>query len=459
MGDAELVKRPWIGAAGVMILAVTIYLIFEYITVLQRQPDDWYDRVRAVLLTLAAVIGLPFLAWRTVIADRQNQINRESQNTEVFGKAVELLGTSRPDETGKAVPVVETRVGAIFALERLSKTSQADYEGIVETLSAYVREQCGMPSTFDYQGKDPDEEGITLEEKSRRIRDWTKELQHWILRLKQNSVGNRGDIAAALLVLSRRSEGRLWKRPFSEEGIESGLRGANLQGARIWEIGEGLANEPGILGAHLEAAVLDGSCLEGSNFVGFRVENELTATRLVPRSLVGISSLGFTLKNARIFPVLDGSILDLAQMADANCKEARFRGARLVRATFARAKLNNAKFSVANASYASFDWAELEEVEFMNALLEGASFTGANLTRGGFQYAILYGAKFDGALVADTDFSEARYLDLETIDRSFGTLGTKLPQGLPRPSHWSDAATAIDKWKSFKASNELNVGP
>ena len=141
-------------------LGVVVFLIYEFITVLQNQPDDLFGTVRAILLTIAAVIGLPFLIWRTRIADRQNQINREGHYTELFSKAAELLGTTRTEESGRVVPVIEARVGAIFALERLSKTSATDYGPIVETLSAYVRERCGKGSIFTFTGDDPDEEGI-----------------------------------------------------------------------------------------------------------------------------------------------------------------------------------------------------------------------------------------------------------------------------------------------------------
>ena len=121
-----------------LLAAAIVFLIYECIVILRQQPDDLFARVRAILLTLAIVAGLPFLVWRIWIADRQNQIKRESVYTELFGRAIESLGATRSDEDGTPVPVVESRVGAVFGLERLSKVSQNDYGTIAETLHTYA---------------------------------------------------------------------------------------------------------------------------------------------------------------------------------------------------------------------------------------------------------------------------------------------------------------------------------
>ena len=114
------------------------------------------------------------LIWRTLLADKQTQINQESHYTDLFTKAIESLGATRIDESGVSEPVIETRIGAIFVLERLAKHSRSDYNTIIETLSAYIREQCGKPSCFKYTDADPDEEGIPLQDKESRLWDWCR---------------------------------------------------------------------------------------------------------------------------------------------------------------------------------------------------------------------------------------------------------------------------------------------
>ena len=438
---------------AVILLGVVVFLIYEFITVLQNQPDDLFGTVRAILLTIAAVIGLPFLIWRTRIADRQNQINREGHYTELFGKAAELLGTTRTEESGRVVPVIEARVGAIFALERLSKTSATDYGPIVETLSAYVRERCGKGSSFTFAGDDPDEEGIPVQEQSRRLREWAKALHEWIVDLRRDPPANRADITVALTVLSRRKQGRQWTMPKDQEEIVPNLLGANLQGADLSKTMEGLIEgltHRDLSNTLLEAAILDGDHIENSALMGLTMVHELTGTRVVASSLMGVHVQHLAVKNAELLPNLDGADLFFANMVDAKCNKARFRAARLVRANFSNAILTQAKFGVANASYAVFDGADLTEVELLNALLEGASFVGANLTGAMLQYTILYDAKLDGALLAGTDFTNARYLEPEMLEKAFGTTDTILPAGMARPSHWADVSAAVEKWRAYR---------
>ena len=225
-----------------------------------------------------------------------------------------------------------------------------------------------------------------------------------------------------------------------------------MQGADVSEtmggLFEGLTHRD-LSGTRVEAAILDGVHIENSALIGLSMVHELTASRVVPSSLLGVHVWHLTVKNAEWLPNLDGADLSFANMDDANCKKSRFRAARLVRANFRNAILTQAKFGVANASYAIFDGADLTEVELLDALLEGTSFVGANLTDTMLQYAILYDAKLDGALVAGTDFTDAKYLEPEMVEKAFGTIDTVLPAGMARPSHWTDISSAVEKWRAY----------
>lgn len=445
-------KYVVLGILALLLIGVLIYLGYEFITLIQKQSDDTFGRVRAILLTLAAVVGLPFLIWRTWIADRQNQINKESQYTELFTKSVELLGTTRIGENGKSVPVPEARIGAIFALERLAKTSRIDYGPTIETLSAYIRDQCGTPSTFTFNQDDPDEEGIAIEEKSKRLRAWNKALREWVNEIRNNSPANRADIAAALRVLARRKEGRHWSMQSSQDEIVPDFSGTNLQGANLEAIMPALFED--VTGSHtpsVQGAILDGMHLEDSPLTRPIIQLELTASRIAPGSLTGVTVVGLRLVDAKWFPVFNGADLSLANMDNAQCRKAHFRGARLVNAHFRYAVLTESRFGVANASYASFDGAVLREVEFMNALLKSAKFVGADLSGAVFQYAVLDEANLEGSLLLGTDFRNARYLKTEMLESAFGTVDTKLPVGMRLPSHWTDEASAVAGWKAFRA--------
>ena len=448
-------KHSAISIAIFCVILIALYVLSEYRDILEIEPNQWYGRVRAILLTLAAVLGLPFLIWRTVIADRQNQINRESHHAELLIRSIELLGSTRTGENGTLVPAIETRIGAIFALERLSKASQADYGNIVETLSAYVREQCGRPSDFDYPGDDPDEEGILIHEKMVRIRRWCEALWKWTADIRKESLANREDVAAALLVLSRRKDGRQWQEPRGFRETTPSLSEANLQGANLSVTTSGLFDSAGTSRARVEGARLDGFTLAESSLVHPQIQHKLTESRAAPKSLIGVSVLALSIDNLDLFPVFNGAVLSFAHMNNAKCRNSRFRGATLVNANLRCADLTGARFGAANASNARLHGADLTQAEFLGALLEGTQFVGANLSDAQFQYGHLQEANLEGALLARTNFTGALNLKFEAVEKAFGTHETILPDGVPLPSHWSDEATAIENWQAFRVANGL----
>ena len=438
---------------------LALYLLYEFKAVLGLQPDEWFGRVRAIVLGLAALIGLPFLIWRTAIADKQNQINRESHNTEQFGRSIELLGATRLGDEHVPSAAIETRVGAIFALERLAKTSREDYGIVIETLSAYVREQCGQPSVFEYAGDDPDEEGISVLEKTTRVRIRANAYREWLRDVWQGASARREDIEVALKVLSRRQEGRHWAVPKRYSEVVPNLSRANLQGANLSDITEGLISEDtGISNAHLEAASFDGFKIEGSSLIGGRVQHEITQSLFVPKSLRGVTLVALTLRTSTLFPNLDGATFSFAHLDNIKPKNASFRGSILVNADLSCSELINAKFGMANASGAKFDGTDLTNAEFLNALLRGTQFVGANLSNAQFQYAFLQEVSLEGALLVKADLSGARNLKSEVIEKAFGTLDTILPNGMPMPAHWSDEASAIERWQEFRKANGMHAG-
>ncbi|MGE6781290.1 hypothetical protein ACQKGL_02070 [Ensifer adhaerens] len=160
--------------AGSLILwPVLIYKTLFYVSV--GSPDD----VRNTLLAVAALIGVPFLIWRTLIAAKQTNISREGHYTTLFTKAVEQLGADKVvkkrefkplyaksadgkvqrDPNGDPIPELlengevageyasyevtttnyEVRLGAIYALERIAQDSERDAWPIYLTLCSYVQ--------------------------------------------------------------------------------------------------------------------------------------------------------------------------------------------------------------------------------------------------------------------------------------------------------------------------------
>ena len=443
------VKRLVTSLLFILWLLPVLFILYELTNTISTPSENGFSQVRALLLTLAAWIGAPFLIWRTWLADRQTRINRESHHTDLFTKAVELLGATRPGIDGKPVPAIESRIGAIFALERLAKQSQTDYGSIIETLSAYVREQCGEPSTFGYDGEDPDEDGITTQEQVKRLGAWSVAMWKWSSELRKNPPADRADVVAALTVLARRKEGRNWTGS-EEKEVQPGLSGANLQGANLKEIMKGLAQDnTTISAAYLEGARLSGFEIEKSAVLGAQMKYDPSIGYLIgPKSLAGAIIMSLTIKEAEFFPILDGAELSFANMDAAKCSGASFRGTRLGRANFESAIAQKAKFGVTDARYANFDGADLSNAEFVGALLRETTFVGANLRDAKFGGAFLRGAKFEGALLVGTDLTGANEIEADMLEKAFGTADTPLPNGLAQPEHWKDEASAVEQWKA-----------
>ena len=84
------------------------------------------------LATLGTALGATIVAIATLMRHfAQTEADRQRRIVETFSKAVEQLGSDK----------LEVRVGAIFALERISKESPDDYWTIMEVLTAFVRER------------------------------------------------------------------------------------------------------------------------------------------------------------------------------------------------------------------------------------------------------------------------------------------------------------------------------
>ena len=443
--------RNWKFVPAILWLAIGVpWLVIDLVIALFLSCTVDFEAVRAVLITLAAWIGLPVLIWRTLIADKQTAINRESHYAELFTKSIELLSVNREGKNGTQVVAVESRIGAIFALERLAKQSEKDYGSILETLCSYVRQHCGAPLQFQFGGKDPDEPHISNQEREVRLKLWHQALNHWVKELREAPPANRPDVFAAISVLCRRKEGRSWTRANLYE-FQPDLSQINLQGANFSEItAEIVRDEMHFSNAFLEGVVLSGTQLEGCELMYPIPQETASGTGAGPVSLIGARIENLKLLRPNTLPILDGADLRGAILNEIRGHGARLRGATLRSAQFRLAQARDAKFGFADLTGASFDDADLRWAEFMGAVLNETSFVGANLEGAVFRGASLEAAKLEGALLVNTDLRGTNDLAFGAIANAFGAADTPLPSNLDRPAHWIDHFAAFEKWKEFR---------
>ncbi len=372
--------------------------------------DD--EAIRNIGLIFLAVLGAPFVIWRAVVAQGNLDRSKDRDYADLFTKAVEQLGATRdikrivkigelndelefakPEETTE--PNIEVRLGAIYALERISQDSERDHISAMEVLCAYIRENApareakNLPISFLPLEKIPNRDVSWWNEYVKLFNDWKKLLPH-----------PRSDVRAALSVICRRSTERInYEMGYGSDKPQFviDLKDTNLQNSDL-------------SGAHLENALLDRSRLDGANLSKARFER----ARFRESIFDGAECIGTTFYNAGFHS---------ARLIAVNCSGANFNHAALVgcagiNANFFAAKLNAAKIVHSN--------------------FEASRFVGAEMYKANFFNSWIYCVDYSDALACSATFRGATGLLVSQIDSFFGCAATSIPDDLEneRPEHW-----------------------
>jgi len=180
------------------------------------KAEDWRNAILIVGGLTAAMIA----AWRAQVADKQTQINEQSQITERFTRAVDQLGSEN----------IYMRIGALHALERIGRDSENDVVAILRLLSNFVRSQSPAQDDDDVRAPLDAVEGFAV---IFRLAGKYEQL----LRNEKRSVVNLH--AAHLPHLVDFSGGRFFGFDFTRCNLSHGFfmgadfEGADLRGARL----------------------------------------------------------------------------------------------------------------------------------------------------------------------------------------------------------------------------------
>jgi hypothetical protein len=293
-------------------------------------PASGSGSLTVFFTVLGALIGGPLIIWRVITAHVQAQAARdqadtarEGHYTDLFTKAVELLGATREvksfekvdDGTGgkrceavtKTEPNLEVRRGAIYAFDRVARDSERDHWPIMQMLCDYVRN----PKNSD-----------ALSLRSEGIKPHSKEFYVWL-----RSIGPpRVDVQAALTVIGERLERR--RELEASRSLRLDLRHANLQCAALES-------------KYFERANFDGAHLDGARFNGAHLDGASLHKAFLDGAWFDWAHLdGALFLEAH----LDGAWFDRAHLDGA-----AFYGAHLAGATFAGASFFNADLSKARS--------------------------------------------------------------------------------------------------------------
>ena len=227
--------------------------------------------------------------------EEQTKTDQQRRITETFSKAVEQLASEK----------AEVRVGGVYTLERIARESTADYWTIMETLTAFIREESRRNAS---NGPDP----ASFLDRNAALAD--------------RGLSPPADIAAALTVIARRPE--LEREREQREGWRLDLTGSDLRGVALPE-------------AHLEGVRLRRARLDGAFLQRAHLDDASLVDACLARA--DLASVDFS-----------GANLTGAQLQDAYLEAANFHGARLRGANLDRAHLEGTDLSTAVGDSTTF---------------------------------------------------------------------------------------------------------
>ncbi len=443
--EPDFSKARWLGGAVTVVIAtvLAVLLIGTLIAFLKALFSDDPDAValRNVGLVLAAMVGIPFLVWRSVVAQKQVDVAEQGHITDRINAAVQGLGadkivkrppmrkadgpaaatgdgkpdTAPPGMDEVSAPNLEVRIGSIYALERIAQDSDRDHVQVMEILCAYIRQNA--PASLAEPLPDAWREAFESKD-GQPAAGFPSfgEIQMWAGKLKQP----REDIQVALTVLARRS-----KRQIALEG--------HVDDNGAWQ--------------------------------GYRIDLRNTCLQRAD-----LRKAAFDFADLRAAQ-MQGAELHQAQMQKANLRKAQMQGANLHRAQMREAELQSAQMQGAELGGAQMQGAHLEQAQMQRADLRRAQMQGANLSEAQMQGAKFYevqmddathlwGAALHGAVLKDVDYSRLNFTQ-DQIDSVFGDQTVILPRHLTRPA-WPEIAEGNfhefnRKWRAWQV--EIGFDP
>lgn len=367
-----------------------------------------HESARNYLLSLGAILGVPFLIWRTVIAAHQAETGRESLYTQLFTSGVERLASEKVtkiiekspkfltkggdlalDQQGKPIqlqdgnekPVheiktierteinIEVRLGAVYALERVALDSKRDKNSIMRTIAAYIRNS------------------IPLSEMESNY-----------------NINNRPDIKAAIEVL-----GRFPVK--SKTSVTYDLTRINLKNLQIREcrlescdFTKSASDEFSIIESSLDESIFHE--IKWFKFKAFR------------------SSLNYT----NFYKAeMNNSMLFNCEFNNVSASETNFRGLQSAGSKFISAKLH--KTNLRNSSFRS--------TEIINCEFDEVDISESRISNGTVAKSI-----FERCDLSFTDMSQINIEEVEFIECNL--TGTKFPEG--NLIKMDNNFTVSDKW-------------
>ncbi|MEM7555528.1 MAG: pentapeptide repeat-containing protein, partial [Cyanobacteria bacterium P01_A01_bin.84] len=327
-----------------------------------------------------------------------------------FTNAIQQLGNEK----------IETRSGAIYALEKIAQDSPEYHWVIMETLAAFIRENAPIieiEEEFEYLSSISTDVQTALTAIARRNPQQDPENK----RLDLHSTDLRGaELIGANLRLVDFTSANLTGVMFYQADLsESYLTGTNLSEAVLYEANLQKAD---LYETNLEQAVMrKADCFQANLYQSNLQHAVLYEANLEEAILYGSNLQSATLYESNLFQAnLEGTDMSKTNLIGANLAQCKLIGS----------NLEEAVFSTANLSEANLYEAKLCKANFSEANLSQANLTGVDLEE----------AKLFAANLSGTNLSRAINIQAEQIYSARGDNTTNLPDYLEKPSSWNTSS-------------------
>jgi len=409
------------GLALITMCVVGLSVLFAAFIGLGPYGDDPSGAaIRNVGLVLAAIVGFPFIVWRSAVAQRNATTAEQAQITDRLNKAVQGLGTEKlvkriiekqlyqKDEDGwlkdkkgalvpalqpdnapliereqfeETLPNIEVRVGAILSLERIARDSVRDYEHIMGILAIYVRENSTAAGPVNKLREDLQAAMTVITSQELTVEQETR--------------------------ISRHGKYALYKT------------GPDFSNTNLDYL---VARQSNFVGVTLNSASLRNASLGFSDFRGSNCED-------------GCDFSGADLECCQF---MGASLANVLMSTETTLAEVYFE----------RARLENVKFAGMHSGPLDFTRATLINCSFIRLPLYASIFRNANISGTSFLLAGLFEVDFTGV----TNWEQGQF------DVAFGVRGGKgmtiLPEGAMYPDHWTDLTNLDEKFDAFATFEE-----
>lgn len=436
-----------LATAGIIFLGLAVML------------NAYYGAKRAQALSKSAIA-----AEKNIQIGTQNtRLSQDKLVAKRFISAIAQLGHDK----------IETRIGAIYALERVAQDFPKEHWTIMEILTAFVRENAPIrkrealkeeesPSTsfgkqkgathstqpldFNFHDESPKirtDIQIALTVIGRRNSLQDREHQRLDLR---NTDMRRADLLGANLEQADLRESDLCGADLRGSNLsKADLEGAKLSSSILYEANLFHSNLHGanLSWANLNRANLCGANLRAANLYGasLRVAN-LQGANLYKANLQQATLKVANLSRAKLFLAnLQGAKLGKANLHMTGLIGANLIGANLNGANLSGANLNAAKLQQTEVYFADLSEASLTEADLYQATLIGANLSRAILYEANLHEANLMGANLSGTNLCDVKLEGAiltgvKNLESQQITAALGDRTTRLPDYVEAPIHW-----------------------